>query len=392
MCKLKVIIMGVAIILLPTFGFTGVTGSDHDLSFANRLDAAGSITINKCMSCHTPHGAENQGQLWNIGTSVATIGDLCNSCHDGTIETVGAAVFTTPSKHLNADGTSATDKALCSGTDGESCHDVHNQNPNTTGKFLVSGTNCQTCHVLGNAAGAPVRAGAGNHDQTNVTCTTCHAGTTVHSNPTTVTQSGSAETEAGSWLLNVDNRNTYWGGACVACHEGTAPYVGVLPINGLTTGTYDNNAQASTQRHSTRGDSGDHGIAAAMTGCNECHYMHDGSASNEQGLREINGDSAYCISCHDGTPGPSVGSNTHPAGPTETGYTTQVTNFPDGNNVNDDPRAGNNDYGSLGTDNAIICETCHSVHRDPTGDGDPFLRGNNTAANEICASCHTTNN
>ena len=45
---------------------------------------------------------------WNIGTSVATIGDLCNSCHDGTIETVGATVFTTASKHLHADGTDAT--------------------------------------------------------------------------------------------------------------------------------------------------------------------------------------------------------------------------------------------------------------------------------------------
>lgn len=392
MKKLTVMMVGVAIILLPAIGFTAVTGSDHDLSFANNLDAAGSITINKCMSCHTPHGADTQGQLWAITAAGSTIGDLCESCHDGTIETVGAAVFTTASKHLHADGTDATDKALCSGTDGSSCHDVHTQNPNTTGKFLVTGSGtCQGCHATGNTVGAPVRVGAGNHDQTNISCTTCHAASTVHSNPTTVAQSGGVETSPGSWLLNVDNRNAYWGGACVACHEGNAPYAGVLPVNGLTTGTYDNNAQLDTERHSTRGDSGDHGIALAMTGCNECHYMHGAGSSQEQGLNAANGDSAYCISCHDGDPGPSVGSNTHPAGATETGYTAQVANFPDGNNVNDDPRTGTNDYGSLGTDNAIICETCHSVHRDPTGAGNPFLRGDNTAANEICTTCHTTN-
>ena len=105
--KLKRLTLLVIIGLLVScsgLAFAGVIGSKHDLSLVTEESQV-------CIFCHTPHGATSQGPLWNREASVATYtpytsgslnanieefvssqgiadgssGDLCLSCHDGTV-------------------------------------------------------------------------------------------------------------------------------------------------------------------------------------------------------------------------------------------------------------------------------------------------------------------
>jgi hypothetical protein len=45
------------------------------------------------------------------------------------------------------------------------------------------------------------------------------------------------------------------------------------------------------------------------------------------------------------------------------------------------------------TANRMVCETCHSVHRQGNAgvEAEFFLRHENGASNQICQACHTDN-
>ncbi len=70
--------------------FANVAGSDHDLTGSGQK---------LCMACHLPHNAQGD-KLW-VSTPVGTfsgVADLCFTCHDGSVTTVGTTTAFDQSK------------------------------------------------------------------------------------------------------------------------------------------------------------------------------------------------------------------------------------------------------------------------------------------------------
>lgn len=193
-----VVLAGVGMTTLSqAAGGAGITGSKHDLSIGK---AAGT---EKCIFCHTPHGAsgEEKTPLWNhkmsdvtdyamykniasidatIDTQPTGVSKLCLSCHDGTValDSFGTVVGT---EFISTSGTGSgnlgknlmkshpisfdySNKLIEDDTelhnrptwfkDGDvrfecsSCHDVHDKAA-SSGMLHVSNKSselCLTCH------------------------------------------------------------------------------------------------------------------------------------------------------------------------------------------------------------------------------------------------------
>ena len=64
--------------------------------------------------------------------------------------------------------------------------------------------------------------------------------------------------------------------------------------------------------------------------------------------------------------------------------------LPWANQIDEDGTAGS-DYAGA-TANNMVCETCHSVHRQGNATNPQyFLRHENGATNQLCRACHTLN-
>ncbi len=369
-----------ACILVPMVALGGVAGSDHDLS-------AGAQEL--CFACHVPHNASGD-KLWSSTPSgtFSGVADLCYTCHDGSITTIGqGTVFNaTLEQHL-------TVGADCSADDG--CHDVHNQNPNGTGRFLlVTETNnsyCETCHDATPYTGAGAlgdhTAGITHFTSGTFTCNQCH---TIHGATAQTTQIGALTAP----ILLDDNNTTYYGDFCVSCHNGTAPTAAAVGTGGVAaTDVFDyseNVADGTETMHPTITVGG----GTPVGGCNKCHDVHDptGTAFGYI-LMEDNANSTYCVSCHGAAGAPAVGANTHFVGiPSDANMNNGLTPaMPWANQIDEDGTAGV-DWATA-TANNMVCETCHSVHRQGNQgvDAEFFLRHENGNLNQICSSCHTAN-
>lgn len=378
----KLIVALAALSLLTAPVFASVSGSEHDIA-GNK----------QCESCHVPHNATQADKLWagTAGTGYTAVQNLCWTCHraGGIAQTVSYDVMNTSlENHVYSTGTSIVD---CSG--GNSCHDVHTQNPNGTGKFLqvaqTSGSYCRTCHdgtapntgtdLNFSAADAlgDHTATATNHLPGGFNCEGCHD---VHG--ATPQSTGTATP-----ILKEDNAPSYWGALCLGCHEtGGAGYDAVVSADqwGYAQAT---NSGTETTHPTTATTAGAH--TEIIGGCNACHTPH-GSAANAYYLHETNANSAYCVSCHSaGGDGPTVGTATHPT-PNMAAQNTRgssATNpMPWADDINEDGVAGA-DWASATADQ-MVCETCHSVHGRGTGtESDHFLRNDNSD-NQICTFCH----
>jgi len=376
------ILIGSSLLLLPVLTFAGVEGSDHDLT------ASGTKL---CFACHIPHNALGD-KLW-AQTPSGTFGgvqDLCYTCHDGSVTNVGlTTVFdVTLEQHL-------TVGADCSGD--AACHDVHNQNPNGNGRFVVvtetNNSYCETCH---DATPFPGAEGLGDHTAglthfTNggtFTCNQCHSvHGTVHqtTNPPGLTNP----------ILLVDNiPGAYYGAFCISCHSGTAPPEAIPGTGGVASSDpfdYSENGNDGTEtKHPTITTTGPFPVG----GCNRCHDVHDPAATPVNYiLQEDNFDSQFCVSCHNGVNGPDVGANSHYTGlPSDVNMNAGlVPPLPWANQIDEDGNVGI-DWPSADP-NFMVCETCHSVHREGwTGtDASYFLRHGNGTLNQLCSACHTAN-
>ena len=382
MKKLLTFVIVLTIISLPMTSFANVAGSDHDLT--------GSGT-QLCFACHVPHNAGG-ANLWSSTPSGTFSGvqDLCYTCHDGSVTTVGTTTAFDAAKEQHA--AVGTD---CSG-DG-ACHDVHTQNPNNTGKFLVvtetNGNYCETCHGATPFSGAE---GLGDHTAgithfTNggtFTCNQCHTphgATNQTTNPAGLTNP----------ILLADNQpGAYYGAFCISCHNGTAPAVAAAGTGGVSATDVFDYAQAiadgTETKHPTITTTG----LTPTNGCNLCHDVHDPAATATGYLLTAdNTNSAFCTSCHNATGAPPVGANTHYTGiPTDITMNNGLTPaLPWANQIDEDGTAGTDWSGA--TANMMVCETCHSVHRQGnTGvDGAYFLRHENGLTNQLCQACHTAN-
>ena len=130
-------------------------------------------------------------------------------------------------------------------------------------------------------------------------------------------------------------------------------------------------------------------------GCSKCHDVHDPTVTPvpDYLLPVDNTNSAYCIACHDGAQAPGIGANTHYTGvPTDVNMNSGLTPpLPWANQIDEDGTAGADFTGA--TANMMVCESCHSVHRNGNAgvDGQYFLRHENGNANQLCSACHTAN-
>ncbi|HWR84315.1 MAG TPA: cytochrome c3 family protein [Candidatus Deferrimicrobium sp.] len=397
MRRLIIVLWGLAL-LVPGVVSAGISGSDHDM---RTYAGGGTVTKELCFACHVPHNASGS-KLWarTIGGPFSGVQNLCYTCHDGTISTVGSTTAFDAAKeqHKNVGGECSADGA---------CHDVHNQNPNTTGRFLVvaddnaNATYCDECHDATPFTGAEAlgdHTTSGNNHAVGVagtggtlTCDGCHTphGATAQSSPI-----GGLTNPA---LLASNNTATVYGQLCVSCHNGTAPTAAVSGTGGVSSADVYNYSETGTDgtetKHPTMAATGGGGFT--IGGCNLCHDVHNpgGATTNGYVLKASGANSAYCVSCHNGTTGPTVGANSHPvnAVPSNTSMNTGSPALPWAQQIDEDGTAGA-DWASA-TTNWIVCESCHSVHRQGfTGAGhEYFLRNANSTANELCVRCHSTN-
>ncbi|MDH3891899.1 MAG: hypothetical protein OEV49_12520 [candidate division Zixibacteria bacterium] len=394
------LVIGAALLALPMAAIAGVDGGDHDLvdGTGTTNDVSALTNLDLCTSCHLPHNAEaGAARLWAQAVgSAAGVAGLCQSCHDGT---VAAEQITTGSQpfdnHLHY-GTLVADYASCSGA-GTSCHDVHTQNADGTGKFLTTAAastgQCADCHngvAHTNFTLADKFLQTENHPQDgSFGCGDCHSISVVHGTGTVVTQSGSVEPVAGQWLLPIDNNTANaWGGVCVACHEtNTAPYTGTVTTEGYTLATFKNSSPASLLgRHVTDGSGPNH--TQTLGGCDDCHFVHSmpGGGGIEMLQKVDNTDSDGCVDCHSNVANaPIFGANSHPVD-ADPSFTFPAA-FPLSDEIDDANHGDANDYGSAVSQ--IVCESCHSVHRDGVATTQ-FLRANNDN-DAVCSACHTAN-
>jgi len=382
MKKLCVIAVGFALLTLPVTALAGVQGSDHDLTGGGQK---------LCEACHTPHNALGD-KLWASAPSGTFTGvaDLCYTCHDGSVTTVGATTAFDIAKQQHA-----TVGADCSGAG--ACHDVHNQNPNGTGKFTVAGvvlTNnsyCETCHDATPFTGAEALGDhtAGITHYTNGTSFTCNQCHTVHgATIQTVNPAGISNP-----ILLADNDNgTYNGVFCAQCHGGVAPAEAIPGTGGVAATDVWAYAEGTNDGTEDMHPS----TTAAIGGCNGCHDVHDptGTAFGYI-LQEDNANSAFCVSCHTGGSAPAVGANTHYTGvPTDISMNTGLTPpLPWADQIDEDDASANTADWATATANSMVCETCHSVHRKGSTlpEGQYFLRHENGSTNQLCRACHVDN-
>lgn len=385
MMKLLLAIMGIVLLTLPMTALAGVSGSDHDLTGGGEK---------LCQTCHTPHNALG-ANLWarNPSGTFSGVQDLCYTCHDGGVTSVGVTTVFDALKEQHA-----TVGADCSGLG--ACHDVHNQNPNTTGRFTVAGvteTNgsyCETCHDATQFTGAEALGDhtAGTTHFTNggtFTCNQCH---TVHG----ATLQGTNPAGLTNPILLADNEpGSYYGVFCATCHGGIPPAVAIPGTGGVAATDVWAYAEATADGTESQHPTSTTGGSFPVGGCDKCHDVHDPTASPvpQYLLLADNTNSAYCVACHDGASAPAVGANTHPTGvPTDVGMNTGLTPaLPWANQIDEDGTAGV-DWGSA-TPNMMVCETCHSVHKkgNTIGDVQYFLRWENGNSNQLCGACHTDN-
>lgn len=386
---MKLIIAVASLAICPAIVFAGVQGTPHDLS---------SGPNDLCFACHVPHNAAGDN-LWArdlTGISFGGVQQLCYSCHNGDVSIVGSgtAFSTTLEQHLPVGSD-------CSGTG--ACHDVHNAAPGggTTGRFVVvdetSGSYCVTCHdatAFGSGTHGDHTAGT-NHFTNGGTfnCEQCH---TVHG---AVPQTTNPGTLTRPILLADNTASGAYGDFCASCHNGTAPAAVVPGTGGIAasdvhdyveTGLNGANVQHPTMSTSTSTN----WTGSPVGGCNKCHDVHDPNLTPVGYiLMETNTDSGYCVSCHDGTDAPGVGTGTHPTGiPVDINMNSGLTPaLPWAQQIDEDGVAGA-DWASA-TTNRMVCETCHSVHKlgfSGTG-SEYFLRHANGTNNELCSACHQAN-
>jgi hypothetical protein len=379
------IIIGMALVALPAVGFAAVQNSDHDLT-------GGGDDL--CFACHVPHNAQG-ATLWSrdlTGNPFTGVQAQCYTCHDGGVTSTGVTtVFDAAKEQHIAVGSD------CSG-DG-ACHDVHNQNPNLTGKFTVAAvtlTNnsyCETCH---DATPFPGAEALGDHtagithfvNGTSFTCNQCHTlhgATAQTTNPVGLTAP----------ILLADNEpGAFYGSFCISCHNGSAPAAAMPGTGGQAATDIFNYAEATNDgtetKHPTTSTTG----GFPVEGCDKCHDVHNpaGTAFGYLLLAD-NTDSGYCESCHDGSQAPGVGANTHPtAVPADVSMNNGLSPaLPWANQVDEDGVVGADWSGA--TANRMICETCHSVHKQGSNgvEAEYFLRWENGSTNQLCTACHTDN-
>jgi len=357
-----------------TLGRAGVGGSKHDMYFNGR----GAIQ-EICWYCHIPHNAAgdkiwsdwgNEAQL--MGGPSTTIGNMCYTCHDGTVTDIGQnTVF----------NNSLQQHKISSGRDCDMCHDPHDD---TNGKFMKvaesQNSYCASCHnSVVNAGGLGDHTGLGNHPSyatspsagvhnTGAGCNVCHSveeGPKFYSCYRCHDKGHSAvmysTAEISNPILKADNTDSQ---LCGGCHVANLQN---------TVGGFKHPANLSS--------SGSWGKVS----CESCHDPHQSDKPNFPFLlQQQNIDSSFCVNCHD-LVNEANGPNTGHGHPENVPFLTEPTDpekAPAGNAIDDD---GFNGIDYPFNSSNMICESCHSMHRK--GIDAPLLRETQSGS-AFCLNCH----
>jgi len=401
MTRIFALVVGVAV-LAPLAAYAAVSGSPHDMTAYTGTGTG--VAQRLCQACHTPHNAGTD-VLWanpvTIVGGFSAVQNLCYTCHDGTITSVGST--TAFSTTLETHTTTGSD---CSGG-AQSCHDVHNHGDGmflTVALDVTSGTFCVSCHGAtgGGLPGGDHLAGSMHYTSgTTFNCNSCH---TPHG--AVIQHDGAGDYAFGDVannkpILRYDNyAGGEYGTMCIQCHNNGAPFTGLVADVHDYRGTVSDGTE-STHPTYTTAPTGN--WTTPMSGCNVCHDVHNtGGTVTGNGVGSFllaveNTNSASCVGCHDGVTAPGVtggGGGSHFTGDvaaTSFPVAGNGPNLPWGNQLDEDGNTGQDFTGNLA--NYMMCETCRSVHKNGfsgTGQG-YFLRLANSAQNEICATCHCAN-
>ena len=361
--------------------FADVTGSKHDMYSTGK-----GTNPNVCSYCHIPHNAAgdkiwsdwgNEAQL-SSGPST-TIGNMCYTCHDGTVTSIGQDT---------AFNTALQQHKITTGQDCDMCHSVHD---NTNGKFMNVGeyqnSYCANCHnAANNAGGFGDMTVSGNHpsywtspppENTEADCFACHfiddwdrtnSCYICHEKGHGAVNYSTAQ--VSNPILRIDNTDSAF---CATCH----------PVNVQSTSS--TGMSSGVTKHPANLDS--EGMWGDID-CESCHDPHQpDKPDNPFILQSQNVDSGYCDTCHDTTgqtQGPDIGYG-HPVDVPLSMVPADAAATPVGDTIDDDDVNGV-DYPANSSN--MICETCHSIHRK--GTASPLLRLNYTGgqSSELCINCH----
>lgn len=366
--KLLAITIAVTFFAVP-YALAAVTGGAHDIdAYTGAGGGSGTKSTTKggtCSYCHVPHGAQGD-RLWPSakitglsGWKDTAIGNLCWSCHQGTTYTdasMGEPFLASAHGRVKANVTTWGDVATFPA-------DVRLDNTNL---------GCNSCHNVHSNDFRPFQAwGTANDLQT--ACKKCHL---ARANETPVR--GWSNTGHHPTEVSIADR-------AAGAGYGAANMVGTINTAfAVTLRTTTNYAGAAADRWDLGGHRGTSAADGPMI-CATCHTVHgnEGDTTIPNNLLAIQNagaaTSALCQGCHEANPG-LAGTFTHPINTLQAAWQAAVTI----------PATGGWDLGVSGSDNVLVCSTCHDMHYARTNTA--LWRAGATTDNayaSYCGECHT---
>lgn len=358
-----------ALLFAAPYALAAVTGGAHDIdTYTGAGGGSGTKATTKggtCSYCHVPHGAQGD-RLWPSakltglsGWKDTAIGNLCWSCHVGTTYTDANM----PEPFLASAHGRVIANVTTWGDVASFPTDVRLDNTNL---------GCNSCHNVHSNDFRPFQAwGTANNLQS--ACVKCHA--------------ARANTAPTRGTLNAGHHPTQ---VAVADRAAGANW-GVANMIATIDTRFEVALRTTTNYSGTaadRWDLGGHRQTSVATGnmiCATCHTVHgnelDTTIPNNLLTIQNAGaaTSALCQGCHEANPG-AAGSFTHPINRTQPNWTAIVSI----------PATGGWDLGLSGTDNVLVCSTCHDMHYARVNTA--LWRGGATTTAtyaSYCGECHT---
>lgn len=314
-------IIKILILFLPIIiNAQSIIDSPHDLSLKSKSEFKSNNEIEVCIFCHTPHGSNPEGPMWNKSsegflytiysspTFLAISGQpdgssiLCLSCHDGTIALASLQnsnkSIDFPSQFIKGNNNLTRDlsddhpvsfiyDATLAKTDGKlimptrtmvdanskmQCTSCHNPHDNSIPKFLTEsfqfGAICKTCHDVSGNWSASVHMTSGVSIPKSVTGLHDPFSTLAENACSNCHRPHDAQSKP---LLNANEENN-----CLNCHNGSIPAAQNISADLLKSSRH--NVSAYSQIHKSKEEAL---LSNKHVECADCHNSHEIMATSK---------------------------------------------------------------------------------------------------------------